>query len=76
MALLGSRQGDLPLWHQVSRRPGGRTPRASRRSLPAVRQRLVDLALDGRGRLHGRLRHGQRVARQSGAGGRGGGCTM
>jgi len=45
VALLCSRHGDLPLWHQVY---GGQVADATCFAdvLPAVRQRLVDLALD------------------------------
>ena len=48
VALLCARQGDLPLWHQVY---GGQVADAQSFAevLPAVRQRLVDLALDVEG---------------------------
>ena len=48
VALLCSRHGDLPLWHQVY---GGQVADATcfAEVLPAVRQRLVDLALDVEG---------------------------
>ena len=48
VALLCSRHGDLPLWHQVY---GGQVADATcfAEVLPAVRQRMVDLALDVEG---------------------------
>jgi transposase len=48
VALLCSRHGDLPLWHHVY---GGQVADATcfADELPAVRQRLVDLALDVEG---------------------------
>jgi transposase len=48
VALLCARQGDLPLWHQAY---GGQVADATcfAEVLPAVRQRLVDLALDVEG---------------------------